>query len=134
MTRKVIEIKYEAFGMSSEEEEEEEEKEEGGGGVSSGLSITGSYFLVDFYFQLDEFLYEITNSNFTRPDILCQFLVARTWEQWLVIRPVGTRQWEDVNWDGTGQRSLINMELGNICRFMHPGIVSVRSCMRVSSS
>jgi hypothetical protein len=32
MTRKVIEIKYEAFGMSSEEEEEEEEKEEGGGG------------------------------------------------------------------------------------------------------
>jgi arginine decarboxylase-like protein len=39
---------------------------------------------------------------------------------------VGTRQCEDVDWDGRGHRSLVNTELGIIYRFMYPGMVSVR--------
>jgi hypothetical protein len=43
---------------------------------------------------------------------ICLELGARSWEERTVIRPVGERQWEDVNWDGEGHRTCINTKLG----------------------
>jgi hypothetical protein len=48
-----------------------------------------------------------------------------TLDELSVIRPVGTRQWEDIGWDGQGNHSLVNTELGSICPFMYLGMVSV---------
>ena len=39
--------------------------------------------------------------------------------------PKGTRAWLEVNWDGTGHRTPVNTELGTICRYCYPGMVSV---------
>jgi hypothetical protein len=32
-----------------------------------------------------------------------------------MISPVGEHQWEDINWNGEGHRTCINMELGTFC-------------------
>jgi hypothetical protein len=47
----------------------------------------------------------------------------------MVIRPVGTRQWDNVSWDDWGHRNLVNTEMGSIYHFMYPGMVSVRGRM-----
>jgi hypothetical protein len=60
--------------------------------------------------------------------------LAMTFEQWPIIRKVGTRLWEDVNWDAQGHRSIINTKLGTICQFMYRNMVSVHSQMRVTCS
>jgi hypothetical protein len=59
---------------------------------------------------------------------------AKIWEQQLVIRPVGTRIWENLGWDGRGHRGIINMDLGSISRYMYPGMVSVGGCMGAARS
>jgi hypothetical protein len=46
--------------------------------------------------------------------------------------PVGTRIWKDVEWDGWGRRGVINTDLGSICRYMYPGMVSVGGLMRAT--
>jgi outer membrane protein assembly factor BamA len=43
----------------------------------------------------------------------------------MVIHPISEHQWEDVNWNGEGHRSYINMELGTYCQLMYPGMVTV---------
>jgi hypothetical protein len=35
------------------------------------------------------------------------------------------RQWEDLDWDGTGRRTKVNMVLGALCRYHYPGMVEV---------
>ena len=62
-TRATDEAMDDAVGTSSEEEDEEGDAEVGV--RSSHVSTAGySYFLIEFYFQLDEFFYEVTYSNF----------------------------------------------------------------------
>jgi hypothetical protein len=41
----------------------------------------------------------------------------------MVIHPVGERQWEDINWNGQGHRSCVNMELGTFCQLLYLGMV-----------
>jgi hypothetical protein len=55
-------------------------------------------------------------------------------EQRPVIMPVGTKIRKDVDWDGRGRRGVINMDLGSICRYMYPGMVSMGGLMRVACS
>jgi hypothetical protein len=43
----------------------------------------------------------------------------------MVICPVGELQWEDVNWNGQGHRSCVNMELWTFCWLLCPDIVVV---------
>jgi hypothetical protein len=43
----------------------------------------------------------------------------------MMIHPIGERQWEDVNWDGKGHRTCINMELGTFCWLLYPGMVTM---------
>jgi hypothetical protein len=43
----------------------------------------------------------------------------------MVICPVGERQWEDVNWNGDGHHTCINMELGTYCQLLYLGMVTV---------
>jgi hypothetical protein len=45
----------------------------------------------------------------------------------MMIRPVGERQWEDVNWDDEGHRTCINAELGTFYRLLYPDMVTVGS-------
>jgi hypothetical protein len=49
---------------------------------------------------------------------------ARSYEDRIVIRPVG-ESWEDVNWDGEGHRTYVNLELGTLCHLLYPGMVIV---------
>jgi hypothetical protein len=72
-TRMINEIMHDAFGASSMEEEEGQ-GEEGvrrriGSAVADQLHVL-FYFKVELYFQLDYFLYEVTNSNFVGSDVL----------------------------------------------------------------
>jgi hypothetical protein len=50
---------------------------------------------------------------------------ARSWEDRTVIHPIGERQWEDINWNGQGHRSCVNMELGTFCQLLYLGVVPV---------
>jgi hypothetical protein len=69
-----------AFGMSSEQEEDEEDevsKEEADEGHQDRAQQDGGQqhnymflFLVNFYSQLDYFLYEVINSSFAGTDVL----------------------------------------------------------------
>jgi hypothetical protein len=43
----------------------------------------------------------------------------------MMIRPVGKRQWEDVNWNDEGHHNYINTELGTYCRLLYPSMVTV---------
>jgi hypothetical protein len=56
--------------------------------------------------------------------------LSRTLDQWSVIMLVGTRIWKD----GRGRRGIINTDLGTICRYMYPGMVSMGAFMRVARS
>jgi hypothetical protein len=47
---------------------------------------------------------------------------------------VGTKTWKDADWDGRGHHSIINTNLGTICHYMYPGMVSMGSLMRVARS
>jgi hypothetical protein len=58
----------------------------------------------------------------------------RTLEQRPFIMPIGTKTWKDVDWDGHGHRSIINTDLGTICHYMYPGMVSVIDLMRAAGS
>jgi hypothetical protein len=42
-----------------------------------------------------------------------------------VIRPVGDRLWEDINWNGEEHRTSIDTELGTFCRLLYPVMVIV---------
>jgi hypothetical protein len=59
---------------------------------------------------------------------------SRTLEKWSFIMPVGTKTWKDVDCDGRGHRSIINTDLGTICRYMHAVMVSVGGLMRAACS
>jgi hypothetical protein len=59
---------------------------------------------------------------------------SRTLEQQPFIMPVGSKTWKDINWDGRGHRGIINTDLGNICRYMYLGMVSVDGLMRAVCS
>jgi hypothetical protein len=59
---------------------------------------------------------------------------SRTLEQRSFIMSVGTKTWKVVDWDGHGQRSIINTDLGTIYCYMYPGMVSVGSLMRAPRS
>jgi hypothetical protein len=50
---------------------------------------------------------------------------ARSWEDRTTIHPIGERQWEDVNWNGQGHHTCVNMELGTFCRLLYPNMVPV---------
>jgi hypothetical protein len=52
----------------------------------------------------------------------------------MVICPVGDRSWEDVNWNGEGHRTCINMDLGTFCRLLYPGMVNVKGQRQVARS
>jgi hypothetical protein len=39
---------------------------------------------------------------------------------------------EDIDWDGCGHRSIINTNLGIICHYMYPDMVSVGGLMRAA--
>jgi hypothetical protein len=44
----------------------------------------------------------------------------------MVIRLVGERQWNDVNWNSQGHRMCVNTKLGTFCRLLLcPGMVPV---------
>jgi hypothetical protein len=43
----------------------------------------------------------------------------------MLIHQVGEHQWEDVNWNGEGHRTCINMELGTFYRLLYHGMVTV---------
>jgi hypothetical protein len=64
----------------------------------------------------------------------CSLIVppSRTLEQQSFIMPVGTKIYKDVDWDGHGHHSIINTDLGTICRYMYPGMVSVGGLMRAA--
>jgi hypothetical protein len=42
-----------------------------------------------------------------------------------MIRLVGERQWEDVNWNHQGHCTYVNMELRTFCWMLYPGMVPV---------
>jgi hypothetical protein len=42
-----------------------------------------------------------------------------------MIHPVGDYSWEDVNWNGEGHRTYINVELEAFCRLLYPDMVTV---------
>jgi hypothetical protein len=52
-------------------------------------------------------------------------LPTRSWEEQGIIRKMGTRAWEDVDWDGMGHRTPIYTELGTMCRYHYLGMVIV---------
>jgi hypothetical protein len=43
----------------------------------------------------------------------------------MVIHLVGEHQWEVINWNGEGQHSCINTELGTYCLLLYLGMVTV---------
>jgi hypothetical protein len=59
---------------------------------------------------------------------------SRTLEQWLFIMPVGTKNRKDVDCDDRGHHSIINTDLGTICRYMYPGMIFVGGLMRATRS
>jgi hypothetical protein len=59
---------------------------------------------------------------------------SKTLKQRSFIMSVGTKTWKDVNWDGCDHRSIINTDLGTICHYMYPGMVSVGNLMRAAHS
>jgi hypothetical protein len=77
-------------------------------------------------------MYEVTNSCFVGTN--SHDSPSRTLEQWLFITSVGTRTWKDVDWDGRGHRSIINTDLGTICRYMYPVMVSMGGLLHAARS
>jgi hypothetical protein len=59
---------------------------------------------------------------------------TRTWEQRPIIRPVGVHDLEDVKWNGKGHRTVVNMELGTMCRYLYSVMVFVHGCEEVARS
>jgi hypothetical protein len=59
---------------------------------------------------------------------------SRTLEQRPFIMLVGTKTWKDIDWDDHVHRSIINTDLGTICRYMYPDMVSVGGLMRAARS
>jgi hypothetical protein len=47
---------------------------------------------------------------------------------------VGTKTCKDIDWDSHGHRSIINTDLGAICHYMYPSMVSVGGLMRAAHS
>jgi hypothetical protein len=43
----------------------------------------------------------------------------------MVIYPASKCQWEDINWNGQGQHSCVNTELGTFCQLLYPVMVLV---------
>jgi hypothetical protein len=35
---------------------------------------------------------------------------------------VGDHGWEDVNWNGEGHRTVVNIELGTMCWYLYQGL------------
>jgi hypothetical protein len=52
----------------------------------------------------------------------------------MVTRPVGKRQWEDINRNGEGHHSCINTELGTFYQLLYPGMVTVGGQRQVTRS
>jgi hypothetical protein len=78
-------------------------------------------------------MYEVTNSCFVGTNVL-SVPPSRTLEQRSFIMLVGTKTWKDIDWDGRDHRSIINIDLGTICRYMYLGMVSVGGLMHATRS